>query len=80
MFFFENRQQFNDTLGKKKHVFFGNALPKSNGRAHLKHTKKKHSGRLLGLHLVKNKQRSSFSSLASKISINTDKRMTEVRR
>ena len=29
--------------GKKTHVFFGNALPKSNARAHLKQ-RKKHSG------------------------------------
>ena len=30
-------------LGRKKHVFFGNARPKSNARAHLKQ-RKKHSG------------------------------------
>ena len=44
MFFFENRQQFNARARQKKtHVFFVNAWPKSNARAHLKQ-RKKHSG------------------------------------
>ena len=35
--FFRNRQQSNARAGQKKtHVFFGNAQPKSNARAHLK--------------------------------------------
>ena len=39
--FLENRQQFNARVGMKKHmVFFGNARPKSNARAHLKQRKK----------------------------------------
>ena len=43
-FFFEKRQQSNACAGQKKtHVFFGNARPESNARAHLKH-RKKHSG------------------------------------
>ena len=42
--FFLNPQQFNARAGQKKtHVFFGNARPKSNARAHLKQ-RKKHSG------------------------------------
>ena len=41
MFFFEKRQQFNARAGqKKRHVFFGNARPKSNACAHLKQRKK----------------------------------------
>ena len=37
---FENRQQSNArAVQKKTHVFFYNALPKSNARAHLKHRK-----------------------------------------
>ena len=40
--FFENQQQFNVRAGQKKtHVFFGNARPKFNARAHLKQRKKK---------------------------------------
>ena len=36
----KNRQQFNARAGQKKtHVFFGNARPKSNARAHLKQKK-----------------------------------------
>ena len=43
-FFLGNRQQSNARAGQKKpHVFFGNARPKSNARAHLKQ-RKKHSG------------------------------------
>ena len=39
--FFGNRQQSNARAGHKKHMFFfGNALPKSNARAHLKQRKK----------------------------------------
>ena len=35
--FFGNRQQSDARAGQKKtHVFFGNALPKSDARAHLK--------------------------------------------
>ena len=42
--FFANGQQSNVRAGQKKtHVFFGNALLKSNARAHLKQ-RKKHSG------------------------------------
>ena len=39
LFYFGNRQQFNARAGQKKHVFFGNARPKSNARAHLKQRK-----------------------------------------
>ena len=35
--FFENQKQSN---ARKKHVFFGNARPKSNARARLKQRKK----------------------------------------
>ena len=46
--FFGNRQQSNARAGQKKtHVFFSNARPKSNARAHVKQ-RKKHSG-LMGL-------------------------------
>ena len=39
--FLGNRQQSNARAGQKKtHVFFGNARPKSNARAHLKQRKK----------------------------------------
>ena len=39
--FFVNRQQSISRAGQKKtHVFFSNARPKCNGRAHLKHRKK----------------------------------------
>ena len=39
--FFGNRQQSNARAGQKKiHVFFGNAQPKFNARAHLKQRKK----------------------------------------
>ena len=41
---FRNLQQSNARAGQEKtHVFFGNAQPKSNARAHLKQ-RKKHSG------------------------------------
>ena len=41
---FRNRQQSNARAGQRKtHVFFGDARPKSNARAHLKQ-RKKHSG------------------------------------
>ena len=44
VFFLEIRKNPMRVLGRKKtHVFFGNALPKSNARAHLKQ-RKKHSG------------------------------------
>ena len=42
-FFSEIGKNLMRALGRKKHVFFGNARPKSNARAHLKQ-RKKHSG------------------------------------
>ena len=41
--FFRNRQQSNARWAEKNHMFFCNAQPKSNARAHLKQ-RKKHSG------------------------------------
>ena len=40
-FFFGNQQQYNARAGQKKTTYFcfGNALPKSNARAHLKQRK-----------------------------------------
>ena len=40
-FFFENRQKIQCARwAEKTHVFFGNARPKSNARAHIKQRKK----------------------------------------
>ena len=36
VFFPRNRNNQMRALGRKKHIFFGNALPKSNARTHLK--------------------------------------------
>ena len=36
--FFGNRKQSNSRAAQKKHMFFGNGRPKSNARAHLKHS------------------------------------------
>ena len=44
--FFENRQQSNKRWAEKNTIFFGNARPKSNARAHLKQIKR-HSGLML---------------------------------